>query len=68
MQKNNGNEAFVIRGGKKLSGEIEVAGAKNAAVLAVQILALSDKVLAEKLAEFKKAQKKKVADCNSHMQ
>jgi phosphoribosylaminoimidazole carboxylase PurE protein len=31
------------------------AGAKNAAVLAVQILALSDKVLAGKLAEFKKA-------------
>jgi phosphoribosylaminoimidazole carboxylase PurE protein len=31
------------------------AGAKNAAVLAVQILALSDKVFAGKLAEFKKA-------------
>jgi len=34
------------------------AGAKNAAVLAVQILALSDKTLAEKLAEFKKTQEK----------
>jgi len=35
------------------------AGAKNAAVLAVQILALSDKALAKKLAKFKKAQGKK---------
>ena len=37
------------------------AGAKNAAILAVQILALSDKGLAGKLAEFKKLQAKKVA-------
>ncbi len=35
------------------------AGAKNAAVLAVQILALSDKSLGEKLAEFKKTQAKR---------
>ena len=35
------------------------AGAKNAAILAVQILALSDKGLAEKLAEFKKSQANK---------
>ena len=35
------------------------AGAKNAAVLAVQILALSDKGLAGKLADFKKQQAKK---------
>jgi len=34
-------------------------GAKNAAVLAVQILALSDEGLAEKLTEFKKLQEKK---------
>jgi len=32
------------------------AGAKNAAILAVQILALADKGLAQKLAEFKKQQ------------
>lgn len=38
------------------------AGAKNAAILAVQILALSDEGLAEKLAEFKKAQAKKVIE------
>jgi phosphoribosylaminoimidazole carboxylase PurE protein len=36
------------------------AGAKNAAILAVQILALSDKALADKLAQFKKQQAKLV--------
>jgi phosphoribosylaminoimidazole carboxylase PurE protein len=41
------------------------AGAKNAAILAVQILALSDKTLAEKLADFKKAQAKKVSEKDS---
>jgi len=43
------------------------AGAKNAAVLAVQILALSDKELAEKLAEFKKTQAKKVIEKDSSL-
>jgi len=38
---------------------IGAAGAKNAAIFAVQILALTDKNLREKLAEFKKAQEKK---------
>ena len=41
------------------------AGAKNAAILAVQILALSDAKLAGKLAEFKKAQAKKVIEKDS---
>ncbi len=44
------------------------AGAKNAAILAVQILALSDKGLAEKLAEFKKQQEKKVIEKDSALQ
>jgi phosphoribosylaminoimidazole carboxylase PurE protein len=44
------------------------AGAKNAAILAVQILALSDKGLAGKLAEFKKAQAKKVIEKDSEIQ
>lgn len=35
------------------------AGANNAAILAVQILALNNKVLAKKLADFKKQQKKR---------
>jgi phosphoribosylaminoimidazole carboxylase PurE protein len=41
------------------------AGAKNAAILAIQILALSDKGLAEKLAEFKRQQAKKVIEKDS---
>jgi len=41
------------------------AGAKNAAIIAVQILALSDESLAKKLADFKKNQKKKVIEKNS---
>ena len=38
------------------------AGAKNAAILAVQILALSDETLARKLAEFKSAQAKSIIE------
>ena len=41
------------------------AGAKNAAILAVQILALSDKSLAEKLAEFRRSLQKKVIEKDS---
>jgi phosphoribosylaminoimidazole carboxylase PurE protein len=41
------------------------AGAKNAAVLAVQILALSDKNLANRLARLKVSQAKEVAKKNS---
>jgi phosphoribosylaminoimidazole carboxylase PurE protein len=44
------------------------AGAKNAAVFAVQILSLTDKNLREKLAEFKKAQEKKVIEKDSALQ
>ncbi len=44
------------------------AGAKNAAILAVQILALSDKTLAEKLEDFKKSQEKKVIKKDSALQ
>ena len=44
------------------------AGAKNAAILAVQILALGDKTLAEKLAKFKNAQGKKVIEKDSALQ
>jgi phosphoribosylcarboxyaminoimidazole (NCAIR) mutase len=36
------------------------AGAKNAAIFAVEILALNDKELAAKLAEFRKTQSQKV--------
>ena len=44
---------------------IGAAGAKNAAIFAVQILALSDDALAEKLAEFKKTQAEKVIEKDS---
>jgi len=44
------------------------AGAKNAAIFAVQILALADKNLHEKLAEFKKTQEKKVIEKDSKIQ
>ncbi len=44
------------------------AGAKNAAILAVQILALADSKLREKLADFKKAQGKKVIEKDSAIQ
>jgi phosphoribosylaminoimidazole carboxylase PurE protein len=44
------------------------AGAKNAAVLAVQILALSDDRLAKKLPEFKRLQGKKLIEKDSELQ
>ena len=44
------------------------AGAKNAAIFAVQILALSDEKLREKLADFKKAQEKSVIKKDSALQ
>jgi len=47
---------------------IGAAGAKNAAILAVQIMALSDKSLAEKLEDFKKSQEKKIIEKDSALQ
>ncbi|MHC4122741.1 MAG: 5-(carboxyamino)imidazole ribonucleotide mutase [Planctomycetota bacterium] len=44
------------------------AGAKNAAIFAVQILALSDDELAKKLNDFKKAQEEKVIKKDSSLQ
>ncbi len=44
------------------------AGAKNAAIFAVQILALSDAALAAKLTEFKAAQKQKVIEKDAAIQ
>jgi phosphoribosylaminoimidazole carboxylase PurE protein len=44
------------------------AGAKNAAILAVQILGLSDDSLARKLADFKNAQQKKVIEKDTALQ
>jgi len=47
---------------------IGAAGAKNAAILAVEILALSDKALASKLVEFRKIQEQKVIEKDSALQ
>ena len=44
------------------------AGAKNAAIFAVQILALGDAVLASKLTEFKNDQKQKVIEKDAAIQ
>ena len=55
-------------GGPVATVAIGRAGAKNAAVLAVQILALTDESLREKLAEFKVSQKKKVIEKDSALQ
>jgi phosphoribosylaminoimidazole carboxylase PurE protein len=44
---------------------IGAAGAKNTAIFAVQILALTDKELQKKLSDFKKSQQKKVIDKDS---
>ena len=44
------------------------AGAKNAGILAVQILALCDQTLGEKLADFKKAQGSRVIEKDSALQ
>ncbi|NIP23343.1 MAG: 5-(carboxyamino)imidazole ribonucleotide mutase [Phycisphaerae bacterium] len=44
------------------------AGAKNAAIFAVQILALSDATLAKQLEDFKKSQEQKVIEKDSALQ
>ena len=44
------------------------AGAKNAAILAVQILALADEDLAEKFVNFRNAQKQKVIEKDAAIQ
>ena len=44
---------YVINGGKPLEGAVTINGAKNAALLAIQMLSLSNNDLAAKLAEAK---------------
>jgi 5-(carboxyamino)imidazole ribonucleotide mutase len=44
------------------------AGAKNAAILAVQILALADEALAEKLRSFKETMAREVEEKDRHLQ
>ena len=47
---------------------VAINGAMNAAILAVQMLALSDSALAEKLAAYKEGLKKKIVMANEELQ
>ena len=53
-------DQYIIRGGNPLMGEVEITGAKNAALHAVSILALSDPSLSEQLDAFRREQSEKV--------
>ena len=49
---------YIVQGGHPLFGEVEISGAKNAAVLAAQILAVEDDALASRL----EAERRKMAE------
>ena len=49
-------EQYVIKGGNPLVGDVTISGAKNAALIAVSILALQDAALAAKLDAFRAKQ------------
>ena len=44
---------YIVQGGHPLFGEVHISGAKNAAYLAVAILAVADDELAAKLDSFR---------------
>ena len=51
---------YVIKGGNRLEGSVTINGAKNAALIAASIFALTDKALEQRLIAFRKAQTEKV--------
>ena len=53
---------LIIEGGHALKGQINLRGAKNAALLAIQMLALSDPALTEKLNEDRVRQAQKIKE------
>ena len=53
-------EQYIIKGGNPLVGEVEIGGAKNAAILAAEILALGDESVSAKLEAYRKAQAEKI--------
>ena len=55
-------DKLVIQGGIPLSGEVRVSGAKNAALMAAAILALSDEDLSERLQDWRAARTGDVAE------
>ena len=59
---------YQIQGGKPLHGTITISGAKNAAVLAAQILAVSDDALAAKLDQAREDMARQIADKEAKLQ
>ena len=53
-------EQYIIKGGNPLVGEVEIGGAKNAALLAAKILAASDGELLDKLKAYTAKMKEEV--------
>ena len=53
---------YIIRGGQPLFGEITISGAKNAAVLAAQMLAIHDARIAALLAEDREKMARSIAE------
>ena len=53
-------EQYIIKGGHPLVGEVEIGGAKNAALLAAKILAASDGELLDKLKAYTAKMKEEV--------
>ena len=53
---------LAINGGHQLYGEISISGAKNAALLALQVLALTDPSLGKKIINWRARQSADVAE------
>ena len=53
-------EQYIIKGGNPLVGEVEIGGAKNAALIAASIFALTDPELEARLIEYRKQQTENV--------
>ena len=59
---------YLIQGGKPLHGTIQISGAKNAAVLAAQILSVSDAVLAARLDQAREKMAEQIAEKEARLQ
>ena len=59
---------YIVEGGRPLFGEIHISGAKNAAVLAAQILAVSDQTLADKLDAARQEMAGQIAEKEAKLQ
>ena len=61
-------EQYVLKGGNPLVGEVSIAGAKNAALLAAKILATSDAELLQKLKDYSAKLKSQVEAKDAKLQ